>query len=755
MSDLPDSAFRAFFENSPQPMWVYDITGLKFLAVNDAACARYGYTREEFMGLTLFDIRPPEEHDRLRKSVSLVHSEANPKESNVWRHFTKSGERLWVEILATPIEFGSKQAGFSVLRDVTESRAQSELLRSSEANLTWAQQISHLGSWSLDVPTMQFTLSDEYYRIAGYEPGGFPPSWENILKCIHPDDHPLIDLGPSWPIASWKADAVDLRMVRPNGEVRFIRGFIEAVFGPDGMATHMHGAILDITEQEQAEESRTWLAAIISSSSEAIIGASLDGIVMSWNHAAEQLFGYSESEMLGQHLVKIVPPTRWDQAEEILANLRNAKSVPEYETELVRKQGKPIEASLLVSPIKTSRGRVIGAAALCRDISGRNRAQRHIAAQIAQLNALRMIDTSIMMTYQLKDTLDVVVDEVLKTIDCESVFLTLADHVQPRIDEVVARRRDGTGISHEEEEANRLVTERAFLERRTVSSGVIRSTFMGHDLKRDQSLAYDSRALLAKGNVVGVLTVGFRTGVKRHADQFQFLDALAGQTAIAIESASLLARLEFSRNELASAYDETLEGWARAIDLRDRETEGHSRRVTDLTLALARLVGVEESEIVAMRRGALLHDIGKLAIPDTILLKQGDLTDGEWQVMRQHPIYAKEFLKPISFLRSSLDFPNSHHEKWDGSGYPEGMKGSDIPIAARIFAFADVWDALRSDRPYRKAWSVEQTLKYFEAESGRHFPIRGLRRFSLNSPSDSKPLKRPFALLRRGLDFAR
>ena len=276
--------------------------------------------------------------------------------------------------------------------------------------------------------TMQFALSDEFYRIAGYEPGGFPPTWENFLGCFHPEDQPQVDrVAEFLAKTSRETEVVDLRIVRPNGEVP-----VYSLFQGRGIRPKRddypcpHGAIVDITEQEQAEESRTWLAAIISSSSEAIIGASLSGIVMSWNHAAEELFGYSEKEMVGQHLVKIVPPARWDQAEEILENLRNAKSVPEYETEFVRKQGKPIEASLLVSPIKTSRGRVIGAAAICRDISHRNRAQRHIATQLAQLNALRAIDTSIMRTYHLKDTLHVVVNDVLNTIDCESVFHTLA-----------------------------------------------------------------------------------------------------------------------------------------------------------------------------------------------------------------------------------------------------------------------------------------------------------------------------------------
>jgi putative nucleotidyltransferase with HDIG domain len=181
--------------------------------------------------------------------------------------------------------------------------------------------------------------------------------------------------------------------------------------------------------------------------------------------------------------------------------------------------------------------------------------------------------------------------------------------------------------------------------------------------------------------------------------------------------------------ELTLAYDTTLEGWARALELRDLETEGHTQRVTELAIRLARAMGVPEAELVHVRRGALLHDIGKMGIPDSILLKPGKLTDEEWQIMRRHPVYAFEMLLPICYLRPALDIPYCHHEKWDGSGYPRGLKGEEIPLAARIFAVADVWDALRSHRPYRKAWSDEKALKYICEQAGKHFDPRVMEAF--------------------------
>jgi len=173
--------------------------------------------------------------------------------------------------------------------------------------------------------------------------------------------------------------------------------------------------------------------------------------------------------------------------------------------------------------------------------------------------------------------------------------------------------------------------------------------------------------------------------------------------------------------ELREAYDTTIAGWSSALDLRDKETEGHSERVTALTLRMARLMRRPEADLVHVRRGALLHDIGKMGIPDSILLKPGPLTLDEWALMRKHPIFAYELLAPIAYLQPALDIPYCHHERWDGTGYPCGLKETQIPLAARIFALADTWDALRSDRPYRPAFRTEQAIIYIREQSGRHF----------------------------------
>jgi PAS domain S-box-containing protein/putative nucleotidyltransferase with HDIG domain len=180
-------------------------------------------------------------------------------------------------------------------------------------------------------------------------------------------------------------------------------------------------------------------------------------------------------------------------------------------------------------------------------------------------------------------------------------------------------------------------------------------------------------------------------------------------------------RVEARTKELAEAYDTTLEGWALALELRDKETEGHSRRVTETTLKVARALFIPEEQLIHIRRGAILHDIGKMSVPDDILRKRGSLTDEERAIIEQHPDTAHQLLEHIPFLGKAMDIPYCHHEKWDGTGYPRGLKRKEIPLAARIFSVVDVWDAIQSERPYKDGWSRESAIQHLKELSGKHF----------------------------------
>ena len=235
-------------------------------------------------------------------------------------------------------------------------------------------------------------------------------------------------------------------------------------------------------------------------------------------------------------------------------------------------------------------------------------------------------------------------------------------------------------------------------------------------LAREAFVVYCGAPLVAKGQIKGVLEMFHRSPFELNEEMSNFIETLAGQAAIAIDNAELFDNLQRTNLELSLAYDATIEGWSHALDLRDKETEGHTLRVTEIAEQLARRMGMSDAEITHLRRGALLHDIGKMSVPDAILLKPGPLTDAEWNIMRKHPQYAFEMLSSIVYLRPALDIPYCHHERWDGSGYPRGLMGEKIPFAARIFAVVDVWDALTSDRPYRQAWTQERAMEYLQAK---------------------------------------
>ena len=238
--------------------------------------------------------------------------------------------------------------------------------------------------------------------------------------------------------------------------------------------------------------------------------------------------------------------------------------------------------------------------------------------------------------------------------------------------------------------------------------------------------ALDDRQSLLNG-----LEAGADDFISKPFDRYELRARLLGITRLNRYRKLMTERknLEEAHRQLLYAYDETIQGWSRAMDLRDQETEGHSQRVTDLTIQLAQAFQIPQEELLHIRRGALLHDMGKLGIPDSILLKPGKLNEEEWAFMRRHPQLAYEMLNPIEYLRPALDIPYCHHEKWDGTGYPRGLKGEEIPLPARLFAVVDVWDALTSDRPYRPAWEREKVLDYIREQSGKHFDPEAVKRF--------------------------
>lgn len=345
--------------------------------------------------------------------------------------------------------------------------------------------------------------------------------------------------------------------------------------------------------------------------------------------------------------------------------------------------------------------------------------------QLAFLEALHHIDLAITGSMDLNVTMDVISGQVASQLDADALTILMLDShaltLEPIASYGFAKSRLPALSLRYGEGLGGLVAQkgRAIFKHELDGDDpecIRMSIFRSEEIK-----AYHAFPLLSKGKVKGVLEVFHRDAFEPDPEWSSFAVTVATQTAIAIDNATLFEDLERSNLELSLAYDTTLEGWAKALELRDHETEGHARRVVDLTMRISRDLGINRDELLHIRRGALLHDIGKMGVPDRILQKDGPLTDDEWAIMRQHPVYAYEWLSSISYLEPALDIPHYHHERWDGTGYPEGLKGEQIPLAARIFAIVDVWDALRSDRPYRKAWSVDEAVAHIKKQSGSHF----------------------------------
>lgn len=363
----------------------------------------------------------------------------------------------------------------------------------------------------------------------------------------------------------------------------------------------------------------------------------------------------------------------------------------------------------------------------------RTRLHEQTVRQVERLSSLRRIDFAISTTFDLRLLLNIVLEQVLSQLSVDAAAVLL---LRPGIQQLEfaagrgfhSRIIESTNLKLGEGYAGQSALEKRIIHIKNLAEH--KESFVRQELLSKENFAtYFAVPLIAKGETKGVLEIFNRTVLVPNMEWLDFLDALGWQTAIAIDNALLFEGIQRSNLDLQLAYDATIEGWSHALDLRDKETEGHTLRVTEMTLKLARSIGINEDQLIHIRRGALLHDIGKMGVPDNILLKPDKLTEDEWVIMKLHPQFAFQMLQPIAYLKDALDIPYCHHEKWDGTGYPRGLKGELIPFSARIFAIVDVWDAVTSNRPYRPGWTREKALEYIRDQSGKHFDPQAVEMF--------------------------
>jgi PAS domain S-box-containing protein len=570
-------------------------------------------------------------------------------------------------------------------------------------------------------------------------------SWDVVLS-----DHSMPKFSAPSALGEIKRHGLDLPFILVSGSIGEDQAVsIMKAGASDYLRKDQLGRLLPVVEREireaairrarsAAEEalrkSETLYRTLIDTSPDAVLVTDLDTRIRVANPRALKLLGAeSAEELIGKRWLDSIAPLPARSLNQILEKVLGAGRVEAAEVDLARSDGSDITAELSASLLSGSGGPSGAILFILRDVTEHKKDERRIRQQLEKLAALRTIDAAITASLDLRVTLMVILDELTSQLHVDAADIFLLNPVSQTL-----RFSAGRGFRSVRQKdtylpLNRGNAGRAALERRVLFlprwSPQQDDPSRGESLRAEGFVTYLAAPLVAKGQAKGVLEVFHRAPLEPDPEWISYLETVAEQAAIAIDNAKLFEDLQRTNTELTLAYDATIEGWSRALDLRDRETEGHTQRVTENTLRLARSMGMPESELVHARRGCLLHDIGKMAIPDKILLKPGPLLPEELDVMRQHPTFAFEWLSSITFLRPTLDIPYCHHERWDGNGYPRRLKGEQIPLAARIFAVVDIWDALRSNRPYREAWPDARIKDYLKSLEGEYFDPRVLHSF--------------------------
>ncbi|WP_412029780.1 PAS domain S-box protein [Deinococcus yunweiensis] len=724
--DLQDSQerFLKVFEASPLAITITRLQDGQFVDTNPAFTRLSGYAREDVIGRTSEELRLWADAGERAAAITVMQTRGQLLEQPITFQL-KSGEIRPGILSMVPVTLTGDACVVSLIRDVSDEQRAQQAAREAAAELQRTLDQSPDMIVSIDVHGRFVRVSAACERLLGYRPAEM--AGQPFVAFLHPEDRERSVQAAAHPETLQGGATFENRYIHQDGGVVWMEWSSVQVFG--GI---LYAVARDITARRAATADQAFLAAIVQASTDAIMGLSLDGTIRAWNTGAERMFGTPASEMIGRHLMDIVPSELVDEERAILVRVAHGERPPPIETVRMTRSGIRLPVQVNVAPITDGQGAVVGISGIVQDISHRRAAEQQIRQlntslqrKLDYLTGLRAIDQAIASNLDLPLTLGIVLDQVKAHTDADAVTALLLEPHDLTLSCIGSR---GFTTPWPHDLAVRLgdtIAGRVVLSRQPVTVDELRDVTWSPEwqtrLMREELTTYAAVPVLAKGRVLGVIEVLRRRPFDPASDWLEILQTLAGQAAIAVDNAQLFLDLERGNFDLNLAYQETIEGWARALDLRDHETEGHSRRVTEQTVELCRALGVSSEHLVHVRRGALLHDIGKMGIADAILLKPGPLTDDEWVQMRRHPGYAVELLTPIQFLRPALDIPHHHHEKWDGSGYPAGLKGSAIPLTARAFAVVDVYDALTNDRPYRAAWPRERALAHLQAQAGTHF----------------------------------
>ncbi len=458
------------------------------------------------------------------------------------------------------------------------------------------------------------------------------------------------------------------------------------------------------------------LQAVITALPILIIEIDKNGNILDFNIDSPSLFDVNLESFLNNHLSTFFPEQVTEEINIVLSAIKKGDQPPLVNYTMKLEDGEHWFEARFVASNKNHNIIVV------QDVTRYKINESKIQKQLDKMSALRAIDRAITSSVDLNLTLSILLTELVNQLQIDAACILLWNMDTERLKYVAGLGFQTNSLSHTNLKLGEGYAGMVALEQRIINK-VLHSTASDEFLRspkfeEEGFVTYFGVPLIAKGQVQGVLEIFHRSLLSTDPDWLSFLKLLGGQAAIAIDNASLFNNLQQSNAEITTAYDATIDGWSRALDMRDRETDGHTQRVTEMTVKLARKVGMLTTNPLHIRRGATLHDIGKMGIPDHILHKPGPLSEEEWAIMRKHPLFASDLLSPIEYLRPARDIPCYHHERWDGSGYPIGLKGEEIPLAARLFAIVDVYDALISERLYRSAWSKQTAINYIQEQAG-------------------------------------
>ena len=444
-----------------------------------------------------------------------------------------------------------------------------------------------------------------------------------------------------------------------------------------------------------------------------------DGRILSARTGQSALLPIAVTELPGKRIHELLQEDTGNRLVMAMKQAVTSNRIPALEFQMkLQKEERSYEARLVALDPQH-------VVAILRDTSAYALATEKVKRQLQQLNSLHSIDAAITSSFDLQVTLAVILRQVLSQLNVDAADVLLLDPNSRHLEFAAGQGFQTSGLKHMPLLVGQGYAGIAALEKRTVKIPDLRGRRTDYlrspDFIQEGFASYYAVPLIAKGQVRGVLEIYHRCLLSPSEDWFEFLGTLAGQAAIAIDSASLFQDLQRSNAELLSAYEVAIKGWADALELSGRESREHIDRVVDLSLALGRRLSVTQKDFLDIRRGAILHDIGNLGVPEYLLSKQGPLSAEEWLIVRQHPRHARQLLSPMIHLGQAMDIPNFHHERWDGGGYPDGLRGDQIPFLARLFAVVDVYDSMTHPRPYRQAWSHEDAIEYIRSQAGSHF----------------------------------